>query len=75
MLTKENVEMLTGMFNKFNQNLENELKSLEKKNDSEMIVLTNCDKLATESKSIQIIYNLNNNLNFYRKYRKIKRLC
>jgi hypothetical protein len=67
MLTKENVEMLTGMFNKFNQNLKLELESLEKRNTSEMTILDNCGKLAGESKSKYIIY-LNNNLNFYRKY-------
>ena len=58
MLTKENVEMLTGMFNKFNQNLKIDLESLEKRNTSEMTILDNCSKLAGESKSIYIIYNI-----------------
>ena len=58
MLTKENVEMLTGMFNKFNQNLKLELESLEKRNTSEMTILDNCGKLAGESKSIYITYNI-----------------
>ena len=57
MLTKENVEMLKGMFNKFNQNLKIDLESLEKRNTNEMTILDNCSKLAGESKSIYIIYN------------------